>query len=599
MSERLSAAEARLEDLARAVAGLEARIAALEAHIAGQPPATVVAPVLTSGEHTAAPAGHGTTGESGLRLPALGRAVLVLAGAFLLRALTDGGIVAGHFGVVLGLAYAVFIFYLTDRAARAGQRPSAGLYGVAAVLVTYSFIWETTTKLELLRPASAVIVTTLVTTLGLGVTVRHHLRAVAWTVIGAALATTTALCWTSTVPTLFAALIVALGVTTVWLGYLRGWTGPRWLAAALANSLVMLLVLLAIRGGEPLAGRPAPSPGAVFPLALALAAAYLVSFFAYTLTGRREAGVFEILQSLGCLCAGYLGAVLVQKSTGGSVVALGWLAVIVGVASYAVAFTFVRRRQGRRLNFFYFAWLGILLVMTGTALVLPVRWLPYLWSVLGVVAAVAGGRFDRWTLRLHSAAYLIGATTATGLPAAVFDAFIAPAAATWHRLRAPGLTVWLVACLSYLLLVVTQRQRALSAWRRLPRFLLAGLVLAGLGGLLVTALTTWLVTLFAGSEQAVVAAVRTAVLAGTIIVLAALTPYSDLAELSWFVNPLLVVTGLKLITEDLRAGTPLSLFLGFACFGIALIVAPRLRRRGAATAATDGEPANGAATDSP
>ena len=66
-----------------------------------------------------------------------------------------------------------------------------------------------------------------------------------------------------------------------------------------------------------------------------------------------------------------------------------------------------------------------------------------------------------------------------------------------------------------------------------------------------------------------------------LILLADLARTSDLAELSWFVNPLLVATGLKLLVKDLRLGTPLSLFLGFACFGIALIVAPRLRRRGA------------------
>jgi hypothetical protein len=144
---------------------------------------------------------------------------------------------------------------------------------------------------------------------------------------------------------------------------------------------------------------------------------------------------------------------------------------------------------------------------------------------------------------------------------------------------------------------VTQRQRVLSAWRRLPRFLLAGLVLAGLGSVLVTGLVAWLGATVAGPEAALVAAVRTGVLACTAIVLAALTPYSDLAELAWFVSPLLVVTGLKLLCEDLRNGTPLSLFLGFTCFGIALIVAPRLSRRGAPPAAGDDGSMNEAAPD--
>jgi positive regulator of sigma E activity len=50
-------------------------------------------------------------------------------------------------------------------------------------------------------------------------------------------------------------------------------------------------------------------------------------------------------------------------------------------------------------------------------------------------------------------------------------------------------------------------------------------------------------------------------------------------ELSWFTSPLLVLIAPKMLFEDLRQGTPISLFVGFACYGIALIVAPRLRRR--------------------
>ena len=68
-------------------------------------------------------------------------------------------------------------------------------------------------------------------------------------------------------------------------------------------------------------------------------------------------------------------------------------------------------------------------------------------------------------------------------------------------------------------------------------------------------------------------------LAATAVALAGLARNSEIVELSWFVNPLLIITGLKLLVEDLRHGKPVGLFLAFACFGIALIVAPRLRRR--------------------
>jgi hypothetical protein len=582
------------EDLARAVAALEARVVALERLVAGRhdapepspgAPAAITPAERDSGD-LAGPARAPATRESsrarsrsGARLPALGRAMLVLAGAFLLRALTDAGILAGHLGASLGLGYAILVILLTDRAAQSGRRAGASLYGVAAVLVAYPFVWETATKLDLFAPSAAAAITALVTALGLGVTLRHRLRGAAWVFLGAALATATGLSWASTAPVLFATLILALGIATVWLGYIRGWTGPRWLTAALANGLVLLLILLAIRSGEAAPGRPQPAAGAVLALALALPASYLGSFFGYTLSGRHEAGFFEILQSLGCIVAGYLGAVLLQQSTGGAIENLGWPAVVVAAGSYAVAFAFVRRRQGRRLNFFYFAWLGLLLTVTGTALVLPDHWLPYLWSALGVVAAATGGYFDRWTLRLHCAAYLTGAAVVAGLPGVVFDAFLAPAATEWRRMETVELTTWILASLSYVMLAATQRRRVASTWRRLPRFLLAWLVLAGAGSLLATALIAGLGQTAPGSADALAAAVRTVVLALTTVLLSALGRTSDIAELSWFVNPLLVATGLKLLLEDLRRGTPISLFLGFACFGAALILAPRLRRR--------------------
>jgi hypothetical protein len=62
-------------------------------------------------------------------------------------------------------------------------------------------------------------------------------------------------------------------------------------------------------------------------------------------------------------------------------------------------------------------------------------------------------------------------------------------------------------------------------------------------------------------------------------------------EGAWLVYPLLVLTGVKFILEDFRAGRPATLFVSFALYGLALIVGPRLCRRpggGEATAAGRG-----------
>jgi len=407
------------------------------------------------------------------------------------------------------------------------------------------------------------------------------LRGLAWAVLLAVLSTCIGLSWATGAHVLFSALVVALGVATVWLGYLADWQGPQWLVALAANLLVSLTVLLAAQAeGLPAAGGSQPAALAVLPLALALTlpVAYLGSFSLRTLGQRREAGVFEIVQSLGCLLAGYLGAVHLLRGSGNDTLVLGLATLAAAAAGHAVAFRYVRRRQDQRLNFFYYAWLGLLLTLLGTALTVPGSRLPYLWGGLGVAAAVAGGYYDRWTLRLHCAAYMIGAAILTGLPAMVYDAFRAPAAAAWRRLATPGMTCWLLAIAGYGLLVTTQHRREISAWRRVPRCLLAGLVLAGAAGLLVSVLAGWLIHRVPGSGAATVAVVRTAVLALTAVSLAAASRGKLFVELAWFVNPLLILAGLKLLFEDLRRGTSSSLFFGFTFFGIALIMAPLLRR---------------------
>ncbi|HOX24520.1 MAG TPA: hypothetical protein PLL30_02025 [Candidatus Krumholzibacteria bacterium] len=566
--------------LAETVAALTERVALLEARLDTVAPGIPAAAAIAA-SGLADHAARSNTTSLGLELhaPSMGAAVLMVAGAFLLRAVTEGGILPSEVGVSLGVSYVLVLILLTHRAAAGERRGRAQLFGAATVLVAFPFVWETATKLQLLPAVGAAVVTLVFTGLGLAVVMHHRLRVLSWFVLLAAVATLSGLYWTAGAPELYLATIVAVGVATVWFGYLGGWPGPRWLTASVANVLVLVTVILAAHPTKQAIGRPQPDAAAVLPIAIALPAIYLGSFAWRTLLRRREAGLFEILQSLGSILAGYVGAIHLLRVGQRSLAALGWTTLIVALAGYTVAFALVRKRQGRNLNFFYHAWLGLLLTLIGTALIVPSVWLAILWGSLALAAAVTGALFDRWTLRLHCASYLIGATVLCGAVEVFLDAFVAPAAATWRRLTAPGAAVWAMSTASYLLLVAAPRGDESSRWRRIPRFLVAALLLIGVGSLLVPFLAGWFSRQVPGPPAAMVAVVRTAVLAGTAVLMATAARRPPVAELGWFVSPLLVVTGFKLVVEDLRRGTPISLFAGFACFGIALIMAPRLRRR--------------------
>jgi len=127
-----------------------------------------------------------------------------------------------------------------------------------------------------------------------------------------------------------------------------------------------------------------------------------------------------------------------------------------------------------------------------------------------------------------------------------------------------------------------------SPGRRVPRLIVLVLVLGGLLG----AIVSWALPPPASPyavAPGLVATVRTALLVAGILALALADRAWAFVEGAWLVYPLLVLTGLKFVLEDFRAGQPATLFVGFALYGLALIVGPRLcRRPGSTEGATPG-----------
>ena len=80
------------------------------------------------------------------------------------------------------------------------------------------------------------------------------------------------------------------------------------------------------------------------------------------------------------------------------------------------------------------------------------------------------------------------------------------------------------------------------------------------------------------ADAGIVAAVRTSIVAVAAVALAALSRIPASVDLRWLVYPLFLFGALKLALEDLPNGRPSTLFVAFAFYGVALIIAPRLAR---------------------
>jgi hypothetical protein len=315
------------------------------------------------------------------------------------------------------------------------------------------------------------------------------------------------------------------------------------------------------------------TPAGALVVQLLLLGLYLGSFGARTLFLNRDVIPFEVVQSIAALVVGLGGAAYVTRRTGVGFLPLGLVTLAFGAAAYAVAIAFVERRQRRRKNFYFYTSAALVFTMVGWALVLPPWALPVAWAGLALVAAVAGRRSGRATFQAHGAVYAAGAAFASGLAAHALHGFGFPMGAP-HEPGALAPAVLAALAAGTWLFGTRARQ---PIYERIPRLVLLVLTVGGVLGLG----ADWLVAGLAGAAQpGLVATIRTALLVAAALALAWTDGALGFVEAGWLVYPLLVITGVKFVFEDLSTSRPATLFLAFALYGTALIFGPRLRRHG-------------------
>lgn len=572
MALRVSELEARVALLAHELAEVERRVRALEG--VGGSEAEAALPRVTPSASQASGERSAPTGYVALA----GRTLMVLSGAYLFRALADSGLLPAAGGVLAGLAYAAWWLARCDRAAQAGLRRSAVLHGIAAALIAYPLIWETTARFGDLDARLAVALLWAFCVAGLAVARRRGLAEVAWLNVLLAVAAGLSLLVATRqlLPFIIGLLWLALVVEA--LAFSDRWLGLRWPAALGVDvALLVAFTLLDRPAGLPEGYAPL-RPGWAIASGLALAALYLGSIAARTLLRERPVTAFEVMQAAAVLLVGFRGAASLNARFGGSPLGFGTFSLVFGAAAYAAAFAFVERRPGHARTFYFHSTLAALLTLVGSRMVLGAVPQALLWSALALAATWLGGRFDRVTLRVHGVLYLLAAATVAGLVASAADALVGDPAGPRRPLTSEAVIVAAVAVGAYAILAATRPPD--SSWKRLlPHTSVAALVAWAAAGLTARLLAERLNTgPGAMPDAALVATIRTAVLAALAVALAWAGRRWSRRELTWLVYPVLVAGALRLLFEDLRHGRPLTLFLSFVLYGGALFACPKLVR---------------------
>jgi len=566
----------RLEMLERAVEVLEAAVSRQDRRIAALEGMTAEAPAV-AGEVTEAVKTTETAQEiladqwpiSAVKgTPALvGRSLLILAGAFLLRALTEAGTFTNGTGVVLGLAYAASWIIAAAMAARKGSRGSAGFFAVCAALIADPLIFEASTEFGVLSSTGSAVTLSIMTAAGLFVGSRWRLQESAWVFVVGAMVTAATLAVVRPPGEEATAVLVALGLAAVWLAGRHGWEFMRWLTAVGADVGVLRLTAMATAPGGP-HGIDAPHGPLVAVLQGVLLIGYAGSSFVRALRGRNPIRVFDYLQTAVAWAIGWGGAVQLARANDSGIRGLAVFALLVGFASYAGAFGVVDRRYGRNRSFLFLSSVGLVLVLLGLPGAVGSA-SAVVCAVSALIAAGAGSRWDRVTLRAHAAVLLAAAWAASGVAAET-------AADLTGRMGVddvPSAVAIVVALLTVIttLVVLFARRLTTSGWvERLPLT-----VLLVMSGIVAAATLVSMAALVAPGSKLWMGTVA---LSALTIAAAVLASRWGVREAGWVVYPLLALTGLRVLLTDLTSGRTAVFVIALTAYGAALIVSPKLLR---------------------
>ena len=560
MTEQQSPLEARLTMVERALADVDRRVRAIESGLpaaSAAPSPALVAPLLEV-----------PTVDVAGTFALIGRTFVLFAGAYLLRALTESGVLDRASGATLGLAYALALAAVAYRVAP--RRPvSATFFGACTVIVALPLLWETTTRFALLTPAMGAVALAGTVAAILTVAWRRNLQALAWiATIGSCLLASGLLVATGT-PVPFTVFLIILGIATLWLGYDRGWIALRWIAALFADLAVLILIARA------LATPPRDDPARVMGVQMLLLVGYLGSVGVRTLVRKRDVLPFEATQTAALLLVGLAGAMLIADRTGAGASMLGPTLLLLAMACYAAAFVH-REWHARAANYYFYTTLAIVFALAGGAFMFTNAPASVLWTTLAIVMVWLGRRYRRATLHVHAIVYLLAGAWTSGLAAHIFASLFAPVAAS---LVVMNRTAWLVAAAIVVCWCIAEVSSP-QAGRRVPRAMLTLFLVVTAAAVCVT-----LVFVLLRGEgdlmprPALVATIRTGVFAAGAVIVAWLGARPTTPEFGWLLYPMLGWGLLKLLFEDFRVSPPSLLFVAFALYGAALIIAPRLGKK--------------------
>ncbi|MBS1858233.1 MAG: hypothetical protein JST11_22875 [Acidobacteria bacterium] len=549
----------------REIRDLQARVAQLEARMGladvSQPPVEEAAPAAAAARVIEAPA-H--------LLPVVGRALLGLAGAYLLRALTESGTFSVRAGVAIGLAYAMLWLVWAARTP-AAKRLETAIHGLTSVLVLAPLLFEATSRFHAVSTWTSGLLLFGFTVFGFAVSWRKDLLIVATFATLAGLGTSGALLIAThdVVPFTYVFLAIAAAVEVS--ACLNHWLSERWLTATAADLVVLLATwLVTNERGLPESYAAIPH-AALLGAQAALLGIYLASTIVRTLLRGFTFTLFETAQCAIAFAIALGGGMRLAATDAGVRESAAMLSLLCAAACYLVSFRVLDQNHVRGRNFYTYSTFGFLLALAGTRMLFSGAVAAAAWAILAIVCVWLGRVYDRFTLQVHGGIYLlVGLLVSGALEDAselLFGSRLWPVDPVWPILGGAATAAVCYLLAKHVHSVLRVAEAGVLIW-------LAGSIVAGL-------LTYCYHAAFgAGASHAYCATLRTAVLSLGALALAWVGARWSRAEFSRLVYPVMALGAWRVVAIDLQQDRTTALFLSLLLYGAALILLPRIISRG-------------------
>ncbi len=560
-----------LQELTARLLDLERRVGALEGHLQQSPSelhaAAASPPALQRPKPPATWRGFPPVEVQGGVVPTVGKAVLGIAGAYLLRAVAESGTVPKLPVLLVAIVYAVCWMVWAVRSHDSNHFASI-TYGITSALILSPLLWESTVRFQVISPAFAAAVLVAFTVLTVVLAWQRNLQVIPWIATLATVITALALIIATRDLAPLTAALLAVALATEIAACVGHRLSLRAVPAMAADFAVWLtLYVMTSSQGVPEGYRPVGSFTLTL-LCLALLAIYGGSVGIRTFALRHRISVLEVGQGVVAFLLATWGTL--RATQGAAAPALGVLFLLLAAINYwGVLFRFTDESQARNRRVSA-SWAAALL-LAGNFLLLPANFqVPFL-CLAALAAAFLYSRTCKFSLGLHTSFYLAAGAAVSSLPVYVAAAFAGtvPAAPSWG--------LWSVAVCAALCYIIGARVSEEHRSRRLLWVVPAALVGFTAAALLVVA-TVSLAAAHMELSASRLSVIRTIVNCALALALGCAGSRWKCVELGWVAYAAVAFGTLKLLFEDLRFGNAASLVVSLIFYGMVLILLPRLTR---------------------